>query len=171
MRMQRKAVLRQGVSDLDNVLAGKVTAITVRGGKKLSELIAEMGNTGFQARHLAAVVDVWEEMIKNPNLTILLGYAGSMSTTTGSLVYAFGSCAGDANGVGSGYTTLGADQYNSSLQEYKNPSGTSENATFPGANGSGVWIAQAIAIKVTGTGIAGAKLTGRATLSGKATLH
>ena len=81
MRMERKAILRQDLSDLDNLLAGKVTAIIVQPGKKLSELIAEMGNTGFQARHLAAVVDVWEEMIQNRKLTILLGYAGSMSTT------------------------------------------------------------------------------------------
>ena len=58
----------------------KVKALTV-GKKSLSKLLEEMANTGFQGRKLAEVVEVWERMIKDKNATILLGYAGSLSTT------------------------------------------------------------------------------------------
>ena len=58
----------------------KVKAIEV-GKKSISKLLAEMGDTGFQGRKLAEVVDVWEQMIKDKSLTIALGYAGSLSTT------------------------------------------------------------------------------------------
>lgn len=58
----------------------KVKAITV-GKKSLSNLLSEMANTGFQGRKLAEVVDVWERMIADRSATILLGYAGSLSTT------------------------------------------------------------------------------------------
>lgn len=58
----------------------KVKAITV-GKKSLSSLLLEMANTGFQGRKLAEVVDVWERMVRDKNATILLGYAGSLSTT------------------------------------------------------------------------------------------
>lgn len=58
----------------------KVKAITV-GKKSLSSLLEEMANTGFQGRKLAEVVNVWERAIKDKNATILLGYAGSLSTT------------------------------------------------------------------------------------------
>ena len=58
----------------------KVKAIKV-GKKSISQLLNEMADTGFQGRKLAEMVDVWEKMIKDPNLTIILGYAGSLSTT------------------------------------------------------------------------------------------
>lgn len=58
----------------------KVKAITV-GKKSLSKLLEEMAGTGFQGRKLAEVTDIWEMMIKDKNTTILLGYAGSLSTT------------------------------------------------------------------------------------------
>ena len=41
----------------------------------------EMQNTGFQGRKLAEIVDVWEQMIRDKNLTIAFGYAASLSTT------------------------------------------------------------------------------------------
>lgn len=59
----------------------KIEPITVHNPKKVSELVAEMGNTGFQGKNLAKVVDIWEEMLRSENLTILMGIAGSMSTT------------------------------------------------------------------------------------------
>lgn len=58
----------------------KVSAIEVT-QKTISQLLKEMANTGFQGRKLAEVVQVWEKMITDKNLTILLGYAGSLSTT------------------------------------------------------------------------------------------
>jgi len=64
----------------DKYLKEKVKAIKVE-KKNISQLLNEMANTGFQGRKLGEVVQVWEKMIKDKNLTILLGYAGSLSTT------------------------------------------------------------------------------------------
>lgn len=58
----------------------KVKAIEVS-KKSISQLLAEMADTGFQGRKLGEVVDVWAKMIADKRLTILLGYAGSLSTT------------------------------------------------------------------------------------------
>lgn len=65
----------------DRNLAKKVEPITVHNPKKVSELLTEMGNTGFQGKNLGKAVDVWEEMLRSENVTILMGIAGSMSTT------------------------------------------------------------------------------------------
>lgn len=59
----------------------KVEAISVKNPRKLSELLTEMGRTGFQGKNLSRVVDIWEEMVRSSNVTILMGLAGSMSTT------------------------------------------------------------------------------------------
>ncbi|MAF43863.1 MAG: deoxyhypusine synthase [Parcubacteria group bacterium] len=58
----------------------KVKAIEVK-KKKISKLLDEMADTGFQGRRLGEVVKVWEKMIKDKDLTIVFGYAGSLSTT------------------------------------------------------------------------------------------
>ncbi|HDZ54748.1 MAG TPA: deoxyhypusine synthase [Candidatus Nealsonbacteria bacterium] len=58
----------------------KLEAINVD-AKSISELLSAMAKTGFQGRKLGEVVDVWEEMIKDKNVTIIMGYAGSLSTT------------------------------------------------------------------------------------------
>jgi len=58
----------------------KVRAIEVS-KKSVSQLLSEMATTGFQGRKLAEVADVWQQMIEDPDLTIILGYAGSLSTT------------------------------------------------------------------------------------------
>jgi len=57
----------------------KVRAIQVSRNKSLSQLMAEMSRTGFQGRQLAEVCDIFEEMIGTEDLTILMGYAGSLS--------------------------------------------------------------------------------------------
>src|SRR3989304_2730941 len=59
---------------------GKVKAVEV-GKKSISQLLYEMQNTGFQGRKLAEVAEVWQKMIEDKNATIVLGYAGSLSTT------------------------------------------------------------------------------------------
>ncbi len=59
----------------------KVKSIEVHNPKTISQLLSEMSLTGFQGRKLGEVVDVWEEMLKEKDLTILMGYAGSLSTT------------------------------------------------------------------------------------------
>jgi deoxyhypusine synthase len=61
-------------------LKEKVKSIEVK-KKSISQLLAEMSDTGFQGRKLGEVVQVWEKMIEDKNLTILFGYAGSLSTT------------------------------------------------------------------------------------------
>ena len=59
----------------------KVEAIEVGAPKTVSELLNEMALTGFQGKSLARVAAVFEEMIRDEDVTILLGYAGSLSTT------------------------------------------------------------------------------------------
>ena len=48
--------------------------------KSVSQLVSEMGKTGYQGRKLAEAVDLWERMIKEKDTVIVLGLAGSMST-------------------------------------------------------------------------------------------
>ena len=48
--------------------------------KSVSQLLAEMSRTAYQGRKLGEAVDVWENMLKDPDLTIVMGLAGSMST-------------------------------------------------------------------------------------------
>ncbi len=58
----------------------KVKPIEVK-KKSLSQLLSEMTNTGFQGRKLGEIVDVWDDMTKDKNVTIVMGYAASLSTT------------------------------------------------------------------------------------------
>lgn len=57
----------------------KVEAIEVK-PKSVSQLLAEMSRTAYQGRKLGEAVDVWEAMLKEPDLTIVMGFSGSMST-------------------------------------------------------------------------------------------
>lgn len=59
----------------------KVKAVEVKSTRKISGLLDQMAQTGFQGRSLATCVDVFEHMIRDKNVTILFGYAGSLSTT------------------------------------------------------------------------------------------
>ena len=47
--------------------------------KSVSQLLAEMSRTAYQGRKLGEAVDVWEKMINDPDLTIVMGLTGSMS--------------------------------------------------------------------------------------------
>jgi deoxyhypusine synthase len=57
----------------------KVEAIKVK-EKSISQLLAEMSRTAYQGRKLGEAVDVWEAMLKEKDLTIIMGFSGSMST-------------------------------------------------------------------------------------------
>jgi len=57
----------------------KVEAIDVR-KKSVSELLTDMSRTAYQGRKLGEAVEVWEEMLKQKDLTIVMGFSGSMST-------------------------------------------------------------------------------------------
>jgi deoxyhypusine synthase len=59
----------------------KVKAIEVRPRKSISNLLIDMSKTGFQGRSLARVVEVLDKMITDKKITVMLGYAGSLSTT------------------------------------------------------------------------------------------
>ena len=63
----------------DSYFKRKVEAIKV-GKKSISQLLSEMGKTAYQGRKLGEAVDVWEAMLKEKELTIVMGFAGSMST-------------------------------------------------------------------------------------------
>lgn len=56
----------------------KVKSIEVR-KKSVSQLLKDMSQTGFQGRRLSEVCEVFEKMVRDKNLTILLGYSGSLS--------------------------------------------------------------------------------------------
>lgn len=64
----------------DKYFKEKVNTIEVK-KKSLSQLLDEMADTGFQGRKLGEIVRVWQKMLRDKNLTILFGYAGSLSTT------------------------------------------------------------------------------------------
>ncbi len=49
--------------------------------KSVSQLLSEMAKTGFQGKKLGEITDIWEEMLKQDNVTIFFGYSGSLSTT------------------------------------------------------------------------------------------
>lgn len=49
--------------------------------KSISDLLSDMRDTGFQGRNLAMAYELIKKMIEEPELTIILGYAGSLSTT------------------------------------------------------------------------------------------
>lgn len=62
-------------------LKEKVKAIEIKKGRSIPQLLKEMADTGFQGRKLAEVAQTWEKMVKDKDVTIILGYAGSLSTT------------------------------------------------------------------------------------------
>jgi deoxyhypusine synthase len=62
-------------------LSKKVEQITVKPNKTLSELLSEMKNTGFQGKSLGLAFEVLCNMIKEKNNLIIMGLAGSLSTT------------------------------------------------------------------------------------------
>jgi deoxyhypusine synthase len=70
-----------GKHNNDGFLRNKVKAIEVEAPKTVSELLSEMAQTGFQGKTLARAADVFEQMLMDDDVTILLGYAGSLSTT------------------------------------------------------------------------------------------
>lgn len=57
----------------------RVEAIDVA-ERSVSELLGAMGRTAYQGRTLAEAAQIWSEMLAQPDLTIVLGLAGSMST-------------------------------------------------------------------------------------------
>jgi deoxyhypusine synthase len=57
----------------------KVRAVEVK-KKSISRLLSEMSKTAYQGRKLGEAVEVWEAMLKEKDLTIIMGFAGSMST-------------------------------------------------------------------------------------------
>ena len=58
-----------------------VDQVRVEPNRSVSSLLEAMANTGFQGKSLAVCAQVLEEMIRDRDATILLGYAGSLSTT------------------------------------------------------------------------------------------
>src|SRR4030042_6058576 len=64
----------------DSYFQKKLEPIKVTKQKPISQLLKEMGRTAYQGRKLGEAVDVWENMVKEKDTVIALGYAGSMST-------------------------------------------------------------------------------------------
>ena len=64
----------------DSYFKKKLEPIKVTKQKPISQLLKEMGKTAYQGRKLGEAVDIWENMIKEKDTVIALGFAGSMST-------------------------------------------------------------------------------------------
>jgi deoxyhypusine synthase len=64
--------------DRNQVLRRPTKPISVDPDKTISELVAEMGLTGFQGRKLGEAADVWTAMLKKRELVIWIGLAGAM---------------------------------------------------------------------------------------------
>ena len=58
-----------------------VKTIDVGDNKSISKLLSEMSQTGFQGKKLGEIVNIWKEMVKDEDITIIMGYTGSLSTT------------------------------------------------------------------------------------------
>lgn len=56
-------------------------SIEVKESISISELLKKMGNTGFQGKNLAKSYSIIKKMVEDNDVTILLGYSGSLSTT------------------------------------------------------------------------------------------
>jgi deoxyhypusine synthase len=63
----------------DSYFKKKLEPIKVK-PKTVNELLTAMSKTAYQGRKLGEAVDVWEKMVKEKDITIVMGYAGSMST-------------------------------------------------------------------------------------------
>ncbi len=59
--------------------AKKVAAVEISPNKSISQLLSEMAGTGFQGRQLGRLCEIYEEMIRDEETTIMIGYAGSLS--------------------------------------------------------------------------------------------
>lgn len=57
----------------------KVELFKVGPNNSLSRLLENMANTGFQGRKLAEVKNLYEKMILDPDILIILGYSGSLA--------------------------------------------------------------------------------------------
>ncbi len=58
-----------------------VQQVHVKKNRSVSDLLKAMSNTGFQGKSLAVCADTLEKMFRDKSTTVLLGYAGSLSTT------------------------------------------------------------------------------------------
>ncbi|MFC1483667.1 deoxyhypusine synthase family protein [Candidatus Neomarinimicrobiota bacterium] len=60
-------------------IGSEVRAVNVLPNRSLKDLLSTMAKTGFQGRGLAEVYEVMKEMMKDDEVTVLLGFAGSLS--------------------------------------------------------------------------------------------
>jgi deoxyhypusine synthase len=68
------------VKDRKRFLSNPEKAIEI-GKKSVSKLLEDMAETGFQGKRLGEAARIWSEMVQQKDLTIFMGYSGSLSTT------------------------------------------------------------------------------------------
>ena len=66
-------------SEEKRFLVGRVEALEVVPHRSIDDLVRAMGKTGFQGRRLSEAVEIITEMIIDDDVTVLMGYAGSLS--------------------------------------------------------------------------------------------
>lgn len=71
-----------GKSKLKGSTSGPaVQQVKVKKARSVSDLLVAMGKTGFQGKSLSVCADMLEKMFLDKKATVLMGYAGSLSTT------------------------------------------------------------------------------------------
>ncbi|MEM1944775.1 MAG: deoxyhypusine synthase family protein [Nitrososphaerota archaeon] len=70
----------QAAKTVEELLRQKLRPIQV-GRKSVSELLTAMRETGFQGRALGIAAQIWEMAVKAEDTVVMMGYAGSLSTT------------------------------------------------------------------------------------------
>lgn len=65
---------------IDEFLNEPLSSIEVK-ERKISDLLSAMSLTGFQGRRLGETVEVWVKALQDNDAVIMMGYAGSLSTT------------------------------------------------------------------------------------------
>jgi len=68
------------VQDRKKYLSNPEKSIEI-GKKSVSKLLEDMAQTGFQGKRLGEAARIWSEMVQQKDLTIFMGYSGSLSTT------------------------------------------------------------------------------------------
>ncbi|MEM2181755.1 MAG: deoxyhypusine synthase family protein [Nitrososphaerota archaeon] len=75
-----KVMSGENPNTTDEFLSKPLSSIEVK-ERKISDLLSAMSLTGFQGRKLGEAVDAWVNALQDEDVVIMMGYAGSLSTT------------------------------------------------------------------------------------------
>ncbi len=73
-------MVRDSLTSSDEFLRDQLHSIEIK-ERKVSDILEAMSLTGFQGRKLGEALDVWIKALRDEDIVIMMGYAGSLSTT------------------------------------------------------------------------------------------